>query len=137
MGYRVINGKLYPVGNFSHLNIKKQSSDNKTNVSTCKSNDKNFKDILSKKISSEDSFTISNHASKRLQCRNINLDESDMKKINAAINKANGKGSKQCLILHKDMALITSIKNKTIITALSREESKENIFTNIDSVVFT
>jgi flagellar operon protein len=58
-----------------------------------------------------------------------------MKNINIGINMAEGKGAKQSLILYKDMALITSIKNRTIITALDKKESEASIITNIDSVV--
>ncbi len=58
-----------------------------------------------------------------------------MKKINEGINMADSKGAKQSLILYKDMALITSIKNRTVITALDKNESQGNIITNIDSVV--
>ena len=38
-------------------------------------------------------------------------------------------------MLYKDVALIASIENKTLITAVEKERSKENIFTNVDSVV--
>jgi len=58
-----------------------------------------------------------------------------MKKINEGINMAEGKGAKQALILYKDMALITSIKNRTVITAIDKSQSETNIITNIDSVV--
>lgn len=34
-----------------------------------------------------------------------------------------------------DKAFIASVKNKTIITAASGEQLKENIFTNIDGAV--
>lgn len=58
-----------------------------------------------------------------------------MKNINEGINRASEKGSKDSLIIYKDVALVTSIKNRTIITAVDKESSKGNIFTNIDSVV--
>ena len=58
-----------------------------------------------------------------------------MKSINEGINKAEEKGSKESLILYKDTALVTSIKNRTIITAVDKESSKGNVFTNVDSVV--
>ena len=38
-------------------------------------------------------------------------------------------------MLYKDVALIASVENKTLITAVERDRAKENIFTNIDSVV--
>lgn len=48
---------------------------------------------------------------------------------------ASEKGARDSLILYKDVALVASIKNRTIITAVDRDESKGNVFTNIDSVV--
>lgn len=78
---------------------------------------------------------ISAHASERLNSRNISLSENDIKNINNAINKVEGKGSKEALILYKDLALIASIKNRTIITAMDKSSMEEKIFTNIDSAI--
>jgi hypothetical protein len=36
-----------------------------------------------------------------------------------------------------DLALVVSIKNKMVITAVDANSRKDNIFTNIDSVVLT
>lgn len=127
MGYRVINGKLHLIGDFSAYNKLEKSQPNKNNNS--------FKDILDKQINSKESFVISSHAAERLRQRNISLNEADMKNINEGINKAEEKGAKESLILYKDTALITSIKNRTIITAIDKESSKGNVFTNVDSVV--
>lgn len=127
MGYRVINGKLCLIQDFQGYN----SSNKKIN----KNNNNSFKDLLNNKIDNKESFVISNHAAERLKERNISFNESDMKNINEGINKAEQKGSKETLILYKDTALVTSIKNRTIITAMAKENSKNNVFTNIDSVV--
>lgn len=126
MGFRVINGKLYEVGNFpQYNNVNKERVSNNPKES--------FKAILDKEIQSKDTFKISNHAAERI--KDINLDDSDMKKINEGINIAEEKGSKNSVLLYKDVALVASIENRTIITAVQKERSKENIFTNIDSVV--
>ena len=58
-----------------------------------------------------------------------------MKEIGKGFKIAENKGSKNSVMLYKDVALIASIENKTVITAVDRERTKENIFTNIDSVV--
>ena len=78
---------------------------------------------------------ISMHASERLNNRNINLTKSDIENINTAINKMEKKGSKESLILYKDLALIASIKNRTIITAIDKNSLDEKIFTNIDGAI--
>ena len=131
MSYRVINGKLYDTKDFSDYSYgnlqKNKLKDNK------EIND--FKQILDKQIKKEECFTISSHAAQRLNSRNIDFDDADMKKINQGINMAEEKGAKQSLILYKDMALITSIKNRTVITALDKNQSETSIITNIDSVV--
>jgi len=131
MSYRVINGKLY-----SNVDFTEYSAGGLQNKTSKTSNDKStFNKILDKQIKNEECFTISSHAAQRLNSRNIDFNDDDMKKINEGINMADSKGVKQSLILYKDMALITSIKNRTVITALDKNESQGKIITNIDSVV--
>ena len=48
---------------------------------------------------------------------------------------AKDKNSKNTVMLYKDVALIASVENKTLITAVEKERAKDNILTNIDSVV--
>lgn len=127
MGYRVINGKIHLIQGFPSCSNNNKQSDKLSNGS--------FKDLLEKQINKKESFVISKHAAERLKERNINFNEDDMKNINEGINRAEEKGAKDTLIFYKDTALITSIKNRTIITALDKENSKNNVFTNIDSVV--
>lgn len=126
MSYRVVNGKIYQVDNISN-NLYKPAAKNKPNLT--------FDKMLDESINKSTGFSISNHAAERIKDRNISLNENDMKKINEGINEANKKGSKDCLILYKDVALVASIKNRTIITAVDKSSSKGNVFTNIDSVV--
>lgn len=129
MGYRVINGKIQYIGDFQN----NYSTDNKRNVN--KKEAPNFSNILKNEIDKKESFVISNHALERLKERNIAFNENDMKKINEGINKALQKGCKDSVILYKEIALVTSIKNRTVITALCKNESEGNVFTNIDSMV--
>ena len=125
MSFRVINGVAYPVGNFQ---LPKGTSTEKTN-----DNKASFKDILKSEISKQEEYTLSKHAANRL--KEINFTEDDMKEIGKGFKIAENKGSKNSVMLYKDVALIASIENKTVITAVDRERTKENIFTNIDSVV--
>lgn len=125
MGFRVINGVAYPVGNFQ---LPKERSTEKTNE-----NKASFKDILKSEISKQEDYTLSKHAANRL--KEINFTEDDMKEIGKGFKIAENKGSKNSVMFYKDVALIASIENKTVITAVDRERTKENIFTNIDSVV--
>jgi flagellar operon protein len=128
MGYKVINGVLYQLDAI-------RPSNNNGNNTVRKQSKSEFSDILKKTIEKEDSFIISNHAAERLKDRNISLNESDMNRINEGLNKADEKGSKESLILYKDVVLVASVKNRTIITAVDKDSSRGNVFTNIDSVV--
>ena len=58
-----------------------------------------------------------------------------MKAIEKGFKIAEEKGSKNTVMIYKDVALIASVENKTIITAVEKERSRDNIYTNIDSVV--
>ncbi len=79
---------------------------------------------------------FSSHASKRLEARNINLTESDISKLKTAISKAESKGAKDSLVMMDKTAFIVNVPNRTVITAMEISEKEDNIFTNIDSVVF-
>lgn len=94
--------------------------------------DSKFKDILGDELSK---LKFSNHATKRLEDRDIVLSSEEMGMINDAVDRAENKGSKDSLVLVNGKAFIVNIPNKTIITAMPIENN-DNVFTNIDSVVF-
>lgn len=83
-----------------------------------------------------DKIKFSNHATKRIESRDIQLSPNDMTKLKEAVNKAEAKGARDSLVMMDNKAFIVNIPNKTVVTALDVEKSNENIFTNIDSVVF-
>lgn len=80
---------------------------------------------------------FSNHALKRLESRNIQLGETELNKIQDAVQKAELKGSKDSLVMMDKTAFIVNIPNRTVVTAIDVANSAESVFTNIDSVVFT
>ncbi len=92
-----------------------------------------FKSIFQEEL---EKVKFSNHALKRLESRNINLSDVDLNKIQDAVEKAELKGAKDSLVMMKNTAFIVNIPNKTVVTAMPLGSSEENIFTNIDSVVF-
>ena len=80
-----------------------------------------------------ESLRFSAHAMQRLQSRNITLSGGDVARMNAMADKAAAKGAKQSLFILRDTAMVVSIKNRTVITAVDQDSMKENVFTNIDS----
>jgi flagellar operon protein len=76
---------------------------------------------------------FSAHAQERLTRRQ--LSPSEMLELSKAVDRAEEKGARESLVLLRDLALVVSIKNRTVITAVEGSRMKENIFTNIDSAV--
>jgi flagellar operon protein len=76
---------------------------------------------------------FSAHAMQRLESRNIRLTPDDVQRMNVMADKAAAKGAKQSLFMMNDVAMVVSIKNRTVITAVDADSMKENVFTNIDS----
>lgn len=95
---------------------------------------KSFSEVLGQ-IEKKDEIKFSKHATNRLETRNIKLSGAEMTRLNSAVSKASAKGIKEALILMDNKVFIASVKNKTIITASTEEELKDNVFTNIDGAV--
>ena len=83
--------------------------------------------------SGSEPLKFSAHAMQRLQSRNISLTSDDVSRMNTMADKAAAKGAKNSLFIVRDVAMVVSIKNRTVITAVDSDSMKENVFTNIDS----
>lgn len=97
--------------------------------------EQSFGKILEQESVRQEEVKFSKHAMERLQSRNISLSKDDIGKINDAVNKAAEKGVKETLIIMGNTALIANVKNKTVVTAASGDNLKDNVFTNIDGAV--
>jgi flagellar operon protein len=78
---------------------------------------------------------FSAHATQRLRERQISFDPETMSRMNEAINKADAKGVQDTLILTDKAALIVSVPNRTVVTAMDKNNLNGNVFTNIDGAV--
>lgn len=94
-----------------------------------------FAQVWQQELQKGEAVKFSAHALQRLQTRSIKLGADDLAKINDAVAAAERKGARSSLLLYDDIAMVASIRNKTIITAMNGEELREHIFTNIDSAV--
>lgn len=117
--------------NIKHLENK--FLNNSTDNRRIKEN-RSFEQILNT-IQNKDEIRFSKHAIEKMDIRDITLSKDEVNKLNHAIDKAAQKGVKEALILMGDTAFIASIKNRTIVTTVNREQLKENVFTNIDGAV--
>lgn len=81
-------------------------------------------------------LSFSQHATQRLKDRGIQLSETDLTRLNDAVQKAANKGAKESLIMMDNVAYVVSVVNRKVITAVDGTHMKENVFTNIDSAIF-
>lgn len=93
-----------------------------------------FATILDGKMPTQ-GVKFSQHAQERLRARGISLNETDMKRLEGAVDSVAQKGGRESLIMLGDAALVVSVKNRTVITAMDRGSMQGNVFTNIDSAV--
>lgn len=93
-----------------------------------------FGDVLNK-IREKDGVKFSKHAMDRLNSRKIELTDSEMSRINDGVGKAKSKGVREALIMMDNKVFIASVQNNTIITAVTEDQLKDNVFTNIDGAV--
>lgn len=94
--------------------------------------DATFADLLR---SAGEGIRVSNHARKRIETRDLGLDATNLGRLNSAISRAAEKGAKSSVVVLDDLAVVVDIRERTIVTALQRDPTRERVFTNIDSVV--
>lgn len=76
---------------------------------------------------------FSAHAEARLLERNITLTRHNLDRLDKGVQLAEKKGSVNTLVLMDDTAFIVSVKNRKVITAITRDAAVDNVFTQIDS----
>jgi flagellar operon protein len=79
---------------------------------------------------------VSNHALKRLQERNIEMDGNEYMKLKEAISKLRTKGGHDSLVITQKAAYVVDVDKNTVVTAVDRNSMNENVFTKIDSTIF-
>ena len=100
----------------------------KSNIDETKLNSPNLAQV-------SQGLKFSAHATQRLRERQISFDPETMSRMNDAINKAESKGVQDTLVLTDKAALIVSVPNRTVVTAMDRNNLSGNVFTNIDGAI--
>lgn len=124
----IFNNAYY--NNIKINNLKNELNEN-FNKNESKIEGKSFEEILKEK----EELKFSGHAIKRLKMRNIDIDNQDIEKLKNGINKIKEKGGQESVILLNEKAFVVSIKNNTVVTVIDEESMKDNVFTNIDSML--
>ena len=90
---------------------------------------------LDAKTRGAQTVNFSKHALARAEERGIELTPTLMDRLASSVEKAQEKGATNILAFDDSRAFIINIPYGRVITTMSQEEMKENIFTNIDGAV--
>ncbi len=95
-----------------------------------------FQTLLDEKLKQKEQIRFSKHAAERMEERGIEMTEEILDSLSEAVHRAGEKGARETLIIGANGMYIVNIPNKVVVTTVSRDEMKGNIFTNIDSAVW-
>lgn len=139
------NGKIsdFLIPNVSKVSNKK--SMNKDAGAVDEVSKEEFKKLLNQSITEnvpqgeakqiEHGVILSKHAARRLEERDLKIDNNEYLKIRDAINKLKQKGGQDSLVITDKAAYIVDVNNNKIVTAIDKDNMAENVFTKIDSTL--
>lgn len=83
----------------------------------------------------QDGLTFSKHLNERINRRRLELTPEKIDRLTQAVDRVAEKGARESVVLLDNLALLVSVSNRTVLTAIETEKMKNGVFTNIDSVV--
>jgi flagellar operon protein len=106
---------------------------NKVSGAKTKANEGVFEQALARQMDNKVGF--SRHAQDRMANRGISFSDSDLQRLNGAVDQVQAKGGRDSLVLMDNTALVVSVKNRQVVTVMDQAQLKDNVFTNIDSAI--
>lgn len=94
-----------------------------------------FRQEMEKAQESRD-VEFSKHAISRAEERGIDITPDLIDQLRGSMIRAQAKGATNILAMDSEKAFIINVPNAKVITAITQNELKENVFTNIDGAVF-
>jgi flagellar operon protein len=93
-----------------------------------------FRNALSA-AADEHSLQFSEHAMKRVEQRQIPFEGDQMDRLSKAMDTLSQRGSRQSLVMLDQVAYVVHVPSHTVVTAVEPNQTKERVFTQIDSVI--
>lgn len=95
-----------------------------------------FRQVLEQSLKShQGKLQFSKHAAERLKQRQLEITPERLARVEEGVEAAARKGCRESLVLLDEIALIVSVKNQMVVTAVDGQTLKNNLFTNIDSAI--
>ena len=79
---------------------------------------------------------FSKHAMTRAEERGIEITPGLIDQIKGSMVRAQAKGATNILAMDTERAFINNVPHAKVITAITQDEMKDSVFTNIDGAVF-
>ncbi len=79
---------------------------------------------------------FSKHAISRAEERGIEITPDLVDQLRGSMIRAQAKGATNILAMDTEKAFIINVPHAKVITAITQDEMKDNVFTNIDGAVF-
>ena len=77
------------------------------------------------------------HAVQRLGQRQLAVTPEMQHRLEGAVDKLAAKGGREAIVMMDKLAVVVSVTNRTVITAVDQDGMKDQVFTNIDSAAIT
>lgn len=116
-------------------NIEQRSVEPTTRSRLGIGSDSAFRETLAGELAKSAPVRMSAHAQKRLEQSNVSLSEDEKLRLGQALDRMGEKGANRSLVLMDSLALVVSVRNRTVITAVDNARASEGTFTNIDSAI--
>jgi len=99
-----------------------------------------FSALLQKELESTgysaQGVAFSKHAITRAEERGIQVTPHLMDQLAGSVERAQAKGATNILAMDGERAFLINVPHARVITAITQEEMKQSVFTNIDGAVF-
>lgn len=94
-----------------------------------------FKEMFSAELAQSHNLSFSQHAQQRLHSRGVALSAETVTKLADGVDRAQGKGSRETLVLTDEAAFVVNVRDRNVITVFDRDNLREGVVTSIDSAV--
>ncbi len=95
-----------------------------------------FDTLLQQRVSQpEQGVQFSKHARQRAEERGIEVTGDLVEQLASSVELAQEKGAKNILVFDAGRAFIVNVPQSRVVTTISQDEMRQNIFTNIDGAV--
>ena len=84
----------------------------------------------------KEDLSFSKHAVRRLEERNIEMNDGLMEDLRNAVSEAKKKGARDVAVIGRQGIFIVNVPNNVVVTTMAEDDMRNKTLTNIDSAVF-